>query len=314
MNFLTRYTKVALVSSFAFTSLTSFMSANALAADTVGFQISPPVQTLSLDRGTSSRNTIKVTNLTNSQMTLQLGKANFVAKGEEGEVELIDEAAPLYSLSPYFSLSQPTLSIAPRSTAEMQYVLSVPADAEPGGRYGSITFETIANKLPSGQSGAVVKQRLAALVFLRVNGAANEQLSIASFATDKTFFEYGPVNFTTRVKNLGNVHEKPTGEIVVRNMFGFKTATVKLNEQQIIPQAIRKLDSKLNRHLLLGKYTATLTLHNGTIQTLTAITTFTVIPYRMIIIILLISAVILTFYYKTRKRFKRAFRILAGKE
>jgi hypothetical protein len=34
----------------------------------------------------------------------------------------------------------------------------------------------------------------------------------------------------------------------------------------------------------------------------------------MIIIILLISAVILTFYFKTRKRFKRAFRILAGKE
>lgn len=290
------------------------LSQPAKAAETVGFQISPPVQTLALDRGTATRSVIKVTNLTNTQMTLQLGKANFVAKGEEGEVELVDDAAPLYSLSPYFSLSQPTITIAPRSTAEMQYVLTVPQDAEPGGRYGSITFETIATKLPSGQSGAVVKQRLAALIFLRVNGAANEQLSITSFTPDKTFYEYGPVNFTTRVKNLGNVHEKPTGDIVIRNMFGLKTATVKLDGQQIIPQAIRRLQSKLDRRLMFGKYTATLTLHNGTIQTLTSKTSFTVIPYRLIIIIFLISAVILTFYFKTRKRFKRAFRILAGKE
>lgn len=290
------------------------LSLPARAAETVGFQISPPVQTLALDRGTSTRSVIKVTNLTNTQMTLQLGKANFVAKGEEGEVELVDDAAPLYSLSPYFSLSQPTLTIAPRSTAEMQYVLSVPQDAEPGGRYGSITFETIANKLPSGQSGAVVKQRLAALIFLRVNGATNEQLTIASFAPEKTLYEYGPINFTTRVKNLGNVHEKPTGDIIIRNMFGLKTATVKIDGQQIIPQAIRRLQTKLDRHLLFGKYTATLTLHNGTIQTLTAKTTFTVIPYRLILIILFIAIVLITFYVKTRKRFKRAFRILAGKE
>jgi hypothetical protein len=284
------------------------------AAETVGFQISPPVQTLAMDRGTSTRKTIKVTNLTNSQMTLQLGKANFVAKGEEGEVELVDNAAPLYSLSPYFTLSQPTVTIAPRSTAEVQFVLSVPEDAEPGGRYGSITFNTIATTLPSGQSGAVVRQQLAALVFLRINGAANEQLAISSFGPDKSFYEYGPVGFTARVKNLGNVHEKPTGEIVVKNMLGFKTATVKLDDKLVIPQATRKINATLNKKLLFGNYTATLTLHNGKIQTLTAKTSFTVVPYKLIIIIVLILIVFLTFFFKTRKRFKRAFRILAGKE
>lgn len=290
------------------------ISRGVLAAETVGFQISPPVQTLALDRGTSTRQTIKITNLTNTQMTLQLGKANFVAKGEEGEVELIDDAAPLYSLSPFFSLSQPTITIAPRSTSEMQYIVTIPQNAEPGGRYGSITFDTIQTKLPSGQSGAAVKQRLAALVFLRINGAANEQVEIKSFSTDKSFYQYGPINFTTRIKNLGNVHEKPTGEIVIKNMLGLTTAKVKIDERQVLPQSIRKLQAKLDRKLMFGKYTATLTLKNGTIQTLTAKTSFTVIPYTIIALTIVVVLILFFIYRRTRKRFKRAFRILAGRE
>lgn len=290
------------------------VNAASTSATTVGFQISPPVQTLALDPGTSTRRTIKVTNLTNDQMTLLIGKANFVSKGEEGEVELIDGADPLYSLSPYFSISQPTLTIAPRSTAEMQYSLSVPKDAEPGGRYGSITFNTIAAKLPTGQSGAAVKQQLAALVFLRINGPANEQLKIASFAPDKSFYEYGPINFTARIHNVGNVHEKPSGTIVIKNMLGFTTATINVDPKQVIPQAIRRMPATLNKRLLFGNYTATLTLHNGTVQTLTATTKFSVIPYRLLAVILIIAIVVLFVFLKIRKRLRRAWRILAGKE
>lgn len=283
-------------------------------SNTLGYQISPPVTTLALDPGTSSRQIIKVTNLTDKQLTLQLDKRNFVAKGEEGEVELVDNADPRYSLAPYFTLSQPTVTVPPRGTSQVQYVLSVPMDAEPGGRYGSVTFNTIANKLPSGQSGASVRQELAALIFLRINGDANEQLKIASFTVEKDFAEYGPVTFGTRIQNLGNVHEKPTGNIVVKNMFGFTTAKVSLEEKNVIPGAIRKVDTKLNKKYLFGYYNATLTLQNGTIQTLTAKTSFTVIPYKLLGIILVILVIVIVILTKGRKRLARAGRILAGRE
>ncbi len=287
-----------------------------VAADstTLGYQISPPVTTLALDPGTSSRQTIKVTNLTDKQLTLQLDKRNFVAKGEEGEVELVDNADPRYSLAPYFTLSQPTVTVPPRGTSQVEYVLSVPKDAEPGGRYGSVTFNTIAAKLPSGQSGASVRQELAALIFLRINGAANEQLKIASFTAGKNFAEYGPVTFATRIQNLGNVHEKPTGQIVVKNMFGYTTAKIALDEKNVIPGAIRKINTNLNKKYLFGAYNATLTLQNGTIQTLTAKTSFTVIPYKLLGIILLILLLLGTVLTKGRKRISRAVSILAGRE
>jgi hypothetical protein len=290
------------------------LPAKAADGSTLGYQISPPVTTLSLDPGTSTRQTIKVTNLTDKQLTLQLDKRNFVAKGEEGEVELVDNANPLYSLAPYFTLSQPTVTVPPRGTSQVQYVLSIPKDAEPGGRYGSVTFNTIAEKLPNGQSGASVQQELAALIFLRINGAANEQLKIASFTTAKSFAEYGPVNFTTRIQNLGNVHEKPTGQIVVKNMFGFTTAKVSMDEKNVIPGAIRKINTTLNKKYLFGTYNATLTLQNGTIQTLTAKTSFTIIPYKLLGIILLIIFFLAVILTKGRKRIGRAVSILAGRE
>ena len=288
--------------------------AHAADASTQGYQISPPVTTLALDPGTSTRQTIKITNLTDQQLTLQLGKQNFVAKGEEGEVELTGDNAPLYSLAPYFNLVEPTVTVPPRGTSQIQYTLSVPAGAEPGGRYGSVTFNTIASKLPSGQSGASVRQELAALIFLRINGATNEQLKILNFAPAQTFAEYGPVKFETRVQNLGSVHERPTGTIVVKNMLGMTTATVNLDEKNVIPAAVRRIESTLNKKLLFGRYTAELTLKNGAIQTLTAKTSFTVIPYKLLIAII-VTLLVLTFIVRRgRKRFARAARILAGRE
>ncbi|HUD10978.1 MAG TPA: hypothetical protein VMS08_01085 [Candidatus Saccharimonadia bacterium] len=286
----------------------------ALAATTQGFQISPPVSEININPGSSIRQTMTVTNLTGSQMTINVGKSNFAAQGEEGEVELTNNADPLYSLAPWFVVSPATVVVPPTASEQVTYTITVPKNAEPGGRYGSVTFNTIPPKLPNGQSGAAVQQQLASLILLRINGAAHEQLKIASFASNKTFYEYGPISFLVRVSNVGNVHERPVGQIVIKNMLGLKTATINVEQQYVLPGAIRRLTAEFNRHFMFGRYTATLTLKNGTIQTLTATTAFTVIPYKLVIIILIIIILIVLFFTKTRKRFARAFRILAGRE
>lgn len=284
------------------------------AAENLGYQISPPVTEIVIEPGTGTRGKIKVTNLTSRQITLKLEKTNFKAKGEEGEVELVDGVAPLYSLAPYFRLDTDTIDIAPTSSHQVEFFLDIPQDAEPGGRYGSVTFNTIPTRLPTGQSGASIKQQLAALIFVRINGKINEQLRIDSFKVGRSFQEYGPISFTTRINNLGSVHEKPTGVIVVKNMLGITTATIKLDEKNVLPAAIRKINSSLERKLMFGSYSAVLTLKNGTQQTLTAATSFIVIPYRLILGILAVLFLIGFVFRKRRRRIVRAIRILAGRE
>jgi hypothetical protein len=290
----------------------------ATAATSQSFQISPPTANYSGDKGSTQNGTVKVTNLTDAPLSVKVGKENFVAKGEEGEIELVDNADPLYSLAPWFSFDAPQLDLPARATKELHYTIAIPPDAEPGGRYGSVVFSTIPPKLAPGQSGASVQQTIAGIAFVRINGAAKEDLKVASFATEKSFYEYGPVKFLTRLKNDGNVHEKATGTIIIKNLFGMKVASIPLDEHFVIPGAIRRLhndwpDAK-HKQFLFGKYTATLNATYTGGKTLTATTTFTVIPWKQVVIAAVVLLLLIIFFWKTRRRFGRAFRILAGRE
>jgi hypothetical protein len=293
-----------------------------------GIQISPPTATFAGDKGTTLHGTVKVTNLTNQTLNVAVGKQNFVAKGEEGETELTDNADPLYSLAPWFTVDTTALAIPALGTKEVHYSISVPADAEPGGRYGSITFTTAAPKLPNGQSGAVVQQAIGNLVFMRINGPAKEQLSVETFESGHynaktkafnpaTWFSTGPVDLLTRVKNTGNVHEKPTGTITVKNLFGFTVSKVPLDAHFVIPGATRRLHNTWptgKQHgWLLGHYTATLNATYDSGKTLTASTSFTVVPWAAVIALIVIL-ILLFIIWRRRRRFGRAFRILAGRE
>jgi hypothetical protein len=294
------------------------LSGTAQAATAQSFQISPPTSNYAASPGSNVKGVIKVTNLTDTTLTLGVGKENFAAKGEEGEVELVDAADPLYSLSPWFVLGASSMEVPARATREVPYTIAVPAGAEPGGRYGSIIFSSAAPKLPSGVSGASVQQTLAALVFLRINGQAKENLDVASFASDKGFYEYGPVNLTARLKNTGTVHEKATGTITIYNMFGLKVDTIKLDEHFVIPGAVRRLHnewaSKGAHKFLLGTYHADLAAAYGDGRTISATTSFTIVPWRVLGFALLVIIFVFVVFWRGRKRLSKAVRILAGKE
>jgi hypothetical protein len=297
------------------------------AASSQGIQISPPTATYAGNKGATQSGTIKVTNLNNTAIPVTIGKEDFAAKGEEGEIELSGNADPLYSLAPWFTLDATQLTVPELGTKEVHYTIGIPPNAEPGSRYGAITFSTVPPKIPSGQSGASVQQTIAGIVFLRINGQAKEQLSVATFQTGHlgaknvwspaTWFTRGPVDFLARIKNDGNVHEKPTGTITIKNLLGMKVATVPLDEHYVIPGAVRRLHNSwptsAKKPLLLGPYQATLNATYANGQTLSASTSFTVVPWAAVIILILIL-ILLLLLWRARKRFGRAFRILAGRE
>jgi len=291
---------------------------SAQAATTQSFQISPPTANYAADPGNNVQGSIKVTNLTGEPIALNVGRQNFVAKGEEGEIELVDNANPLYSLAPWFGVPAGVIEVAPRSTVVVPYTIDIPVNAEPGGRYGSIIFSSIPPKLPSGVSGAAVQQTIAAIIFQRINGAALENLEMASFLPDKNFSEYGPVTLSTRIKNTGNVHEKPTGSITIKNMFGFTVDTLKLDEHFVIPGSVRHLKNDWpvsGKHkFLIGRYTAELNATYAGGKKLTATTSFTVLPWKLLAVAFIVLLILFLIFWKGRKRFARAGRILAGRE
>jgi hypothetical protein len=296
----------------------SVIALPATAASTQSFQISPPTANYAANPGGQSKGTIKVTNLTDTQISLKLNKQNFVAKGEEGEIELVDNGDPLYSLAPWFNLIEPNVDIPARATVEVHYLIDIPANAEPGGRYGTIIFSSAAPKLPQGVSGATVQQDIAGIVFQRINGAASEHLDVVTFSPENHSSEYGPVLLNTRLKNTGTVHEKATGTITIKNMFGFQVAKFPLEEHFVIPGSIRHLKntwpSGKSSQWLFGSYTADLSATYASGLKLSASTSFIIFPWKIILAVIIAFIVLFVVFWRGRKRLARAGRILAGRE
>lgn len=293
--------------------LSLFASRPVQAATALGFAVSPPSAEFTANPGESVNGNVKVINLTDQALSLTVDKNSFVARGEEGEVELIEQDTK-YSLSPWFKVGPGKVELPARGTVAFSYSIDIPPDAEPGGRYGSLVFHTTPEKLPSGASGASVRQQLGMLIFLRINGAAHEQVNISSFKTEKSFYEIGPVNFETRISDTGNVHAKPTGTITIKNLLGMTVGQVKLEPKNVIPGATRHSETAFKKKWMLGFYKATLVLKNGDKQQLTASTNFTVVPYKLIGVVLIILLIIYMLFWRSRKRFRRALRVLSGKE
>lgn len=258
-------------------------------------EIAPPVLNLSANPGQTIKSQISLRDISSGAL-LVTGQVNdFTASGEDGTPKiLLDEGEPNpYSLKSWVA-PLPKLLLKPRQIENLPVSIKVPANAAPGGYYGVVRFTSTPPELEG--TGVSLSASLGALILLKVNGAAKEGLSIEEFSINnggkaKNIFETTPLTFVQRLKNTGNIHEQPAGQVVVTDMFGKKIAAVNVNlpPRNILPQSIRKFEEKLDKSVLgdkklFGKYTATFTGTYGSDtqkQTITATQTFWVIPYTL---------------------------------
>jgi hypothetical protein len=279
-----------------------------------GLSVSPPSFEISGNPGSTVTNTVRLENMKTTSVRLAVDRRNFTAIGEEGNIGLTDDDGT-FSLATWISVDPADVVIPPKSTKTFTFTIKVPLNAEPGGHFGSLIFRTIPEENLSG-SGASVAQEIGSLILLRIAGATTEDAKVESFKTSKSFYEFGPVTFEERVKNLGNVHIKPSGNVTITNIIGQKVATVPLITKNVLPGAIRKIEGTWDTKWRMGQYTATAVMIYGPNNTqLANVTTFIVFPYRLALVVLVVFSILFTFVYRSRKRLKMAWKILtSGKE
>lgn len=281
----------------------------------MGLAISPPTFELAANAGDVLKNSLRVDNIVDIPLEVSVDARNFTALGEEGGINLTPAEEDDYSLASWISVTPEKVTIPAHESKTFEYTITVPQNASPGGRFGSIVFQTAPSTALSGQSGVAVSQEVGTLVFVKIAGDVTEKASVAGFTTLNNLHNKGPVDFDIRVKNDGNVHFKPKGTITISNFFGKQIATIPINEQNVLPGAIRKMDASWGSGMLFGRYNATLSLVYGKDgQVITASTAFWGFPYKLMGIVLLILLLIGAALYPLRHRIWRAFKILFGKE
>lgn len=266
-------------------------------------EIAPPVLNVTANPGQTVTTQLSLRDVSSGKLVVKGQVNDFIAAGEDGTPKiLLDEGEPNpYSLKTWIApLAQMTLE--PRQIKNLPIVIKVPADAAPGSYYGVVRFTATPPELED--TGVSLSASLGALVFLRVNGAAKEGMEITEFSMNNggkptTIFEATPIKFVERLKNTGNVHEQPAGQVVISDMFGNKVAAVNVNlpPRSILPQSIRKFEQSLDDtvigdKMLFGRYTADLRITYGTNkQIITTSLAFWVIPWRMIVAIIIVLVV-----------------------
>ena len=264
----------------------------------VGIQVSAPIYNFTIDPGETTQEIVKVRNVGDTARTFYPEVFDFKPLNETGTPEFIINAQDnsyAYSLSSWVKISTEGLKLAPNESAALNFTISVPADAEPGGKYAGILFGTSPPKV--GGTQIAISNKVGSLILVRVAGDAKESATVEEFSTPKDFLENGPVPFTVRVNNTGNVHVQPKGNIEIKNTFGKSVTTISVNEgdANVLPQSIRAfIDSEGDNltwnpsGLTIGKFTATLTMIYGDpAKNLTDTVSFWIVPWKILLVLLL---------------------------
>jgi hypothetical protein len=284
--------------------------ADGVFAQAVGITISPVTFELTANPGDTLENKIKVFNPTDSTISIKIEVEDFKPVGEVGQVIVAPEEEITYSLKRWVKTEPTEFTLEPKESKFVDFIISVPENAEPGGKYGSV-LATTTGVIGGEITGAAVAQKVGALLLMTVSGEAIEDLTIKEFIAP-SFLEYGPVPFTIRFENKGTVHLRPRGFVTLTNWWGKKVADVEFPQLNVIPGAVRKIETKWDNKWLFGKYTAMLVGSYGTanLPFNPPVLIFWAFPWKIILGVFLVLVLIFAFFYKTRRRWQLALRIL----
>ncbi|MBI2113450.1 MAG: hypothetical protein HYT50_02635 [Candidatus Wildermuthbacteria bacterium] len=275
-------------------------------AQSSGLSISPLTFEMSARQGEMLSNMIKVTNIGSAPLQVYMETRNFSPVGEEGQIALREDQGQ-GTLASWIRISPETFTLRPGQKQEVQFSVSVPAGAAFGGHYASLLASFAGTQT---QGGSRVAQKVGSLLLLQVAGQAQEQLSVASFE-GPGFSEYGPLAFSFRFENTGNVHLKPRGYLEVKNMLGKEVAKIQLPQKNVLPNSVRKVEVSWDDRFLFGKYQANLAaVYGADNQMLSQALTFWVIPWKLVTVGVLGALLLAAFLYVVRKRILTAIRVL----
>jgi hypothetical protein len=310
MNKLSIISKTAAILSLGSLVLTPSIGAQTQSTNSstaVGIEVSAPLYEYTIKPGENVQDIIKVKNVGPNATTFYPEVLDFKSNNEDGTPIFLKsgEDSGTYSLAKWISFTKESVTIEPNKSEAFNFFVTIPADAEPGGHYAGILFSTQPPKLDG--TGLSLATKVGSLVLVRVAGDAKEEASIKEFSTDKETYEQAQVKFNLVVSNTGNVHVQPKGTITIKNIFGGTVAALDVNQSSsnVLPGSDRKfaIDWE-DPGFKVGYYTATVTLNYGNpSQTITAQVTFWILPWKTLLIALVVAIILLVLLTLAVKRY-----------
>lgn len=258
------------------------------------FVVGPGKIELTMNPGESRTVDVTIANRLGTEKSFSVTEEDFTGSNDlKRPVILLGDDRGPYSLKDFVHIPSSVVDIPHAEKAFIPVQISIPANAQPGGLYGSVIVSVATRSAgtvsPDGQTTASnpIITRLATLFFVRIAGDAKEEGSLTQFslAGGKSFlFDNGPLAFDLVFRNTGNVHLVPQGVITVTNMFGSEMGAIDVDPWFSMPQSLRFREVGWTPPFLFGRYTARALVKRGYGSTTDEMTlVFWVIPWKIIL-------------------------------
>ena len=175
-----------------------------------------------------------------------------------------------HSLKNFLTFPKSSIEALSYKQVHVPVTVTIPTNAVPGGRYGSVVFEfapAISAKDQPVQNIAV-KSRVATLFFVRVKGVVHEEGSLAAFGlfnnarTSLSPTSERPLRFQVAFENKGDVQLNPHGTITIKSTWG-KSVEAPIDPWVVLPASTRMREIDYIESLSPGYYHATLEQARG---------------------------------------------------
>lgn len=268
--------------------------------------ISPPTIEHTLNPGEVAEGVLKVTNNGNAELTFAANIHDFIVEDKIGTPVILtdDTLSEKYSGASWIAVTPNTFSVPAGTTKEISYFLQVPLDAAPGGRYAAAIYEPI-DAIEVDGTGAGVNTQLGSLFYITVAGPVTETAEVSLF-TVPGFSEYPPVSVITEITNMSDLHVRPSGEIVIKNMFGQEIASQEFSGGNIFPEATLQYENSFfeDSGIRVGRYTAELSAVYGQNNNLplSASVSFIIFPWKIALGATLVIAIVVVIFFLLRRK------------
>ena len=264
--------------------------------------ISPTKIELNVDPGDKATREIKLTNRTGEPVTFQFSMEDFEGSTDPSQATVfMGRTDSPWGASKWIEPEVSSIVLDQGETLTMAVKLRVPPTAEPGGHYAVLFASRTIDRV---EDGAAIKvtERVGTLFLITVSGNVITDGTLDE-PEMRMFSEYGPVDIGLVFNNLGNVHVKPTGKVVIRNIFGQTVAEIPVEEWVVLPDSSRRTVIEWGGKYHFGRYTATAEIgYSENRSLLLAQTSFWVIPWKIVLAVLAGLVAILIFIILIRRR------------
>lgn len=179
----------------------------------INLTLSPVFLNLSTEPGKNVTSSIKVTNNNNITEYLRLSLSTFRPDPNTGNPTIADIERGDEFVN-WVRFSEDEFVLAPRETKTISVTITPPQTASLGYYYAVLVSRI--NEAAPGERQAIVAGSPAVPLLLDVRTAnAKREIQLVDFKTDQMIYEYLPTTFAIKMKNTGNVHLAPAGDMFI---------------------------------------------------------------------------------------------------